>query len=196
MSEKASNARNNEIKWRSTMNKCLSELKMKSSSDVAAGKLDEALRIIGTEIDPSHSLVINIDGNTLDDEQKGTFANWGIIDASGNFSIPLRIPVRETTGTHGSGERQKFIESVRTMIVDEDSQGNPVIKINLFGNFTGLYHKLSDLLSIEINPNSITDIGIDQNTKWKEFLSNAAQIAITRHRWPDFVKQQVDNLSK
>lgn len=198
MGEKVTSIGENELKWQIAINKYLFEMKKSSDSGEAEGKLDEALRTMGAEIDPNHSLIVNINSKTLKEEQRNTFTSWGIASISGGFSIPLRIPVHGTTGSHGSGERQKLMESVHTMSVNEDSQGNSVIIINLFGNFTGLYHKLVDALSVEINPNSIKDISIEPNMKWRGFLKDAAQVVVNKYgsKWPDFAKKQVNDLSK
>lgn len=192
----------NEQNYNKFLSEGLSDLKHASGEDEteqAMDILEEIFGKIGTELDPAtHSLVTKISTKELPEDLKQKFGNWGIeYDNSESILVSLNLPKRESTGTHGSGERQKMIEAIETIAVDYDAEENPILKINLFGKFTGLFHKLVDALTVELKPDWIESIEISNNPKWKEILSSSANSILESpisKRWPEFVKQQVSEL--
>lgn len=179
--------------WNTSFEKALSEFR--SDPEKGSVFLAELFDSIGLELDnQKHSLLFEIGKDKLDQNTMRKFQDWGLkTDDADNISVAINPPKRESTGTHGSGERQKMIEAINTASIDYDINGNPVIKINLFGKFTGLYHKIVSGLTVQLKPEQINSITVINTSEWRERLASSAN-SILQPNWPDFARKQVEEL--
>jgi hypothetical protein len=168
------------------------------SIELYESELCEALDKFGVIFPKSdYSLLIKIDPYRISTSIVKTLENWGLTGEI--FTISVAPPLRESTGTHGSGERQKLTESIQTVSLDWDVHDKPLIKVNLWGRYSGLYNRLEEALTLPLPVNAISSFELEASPNWLEMLTRAANNIVNSHaarRWPDFVQQQVERLEK
>jgi hypothetical protein len=169
-----------------------------NSIEFYSSELSEVLDKFGVTLPQSgYSLLIKIDPNRISTSIAETLKNWGVTGEI--FTISVAPPLRESTGTHGSGERQKMRESIQTVGLDWDAHDKPFIIVNLWGRYSGLYFKLEEALTLPLPVNAISSFELEASPNWLGMLTRAANNIVRSHvarRWPDFVPQQVESLEK
>ena len=141
-----------------------------------------------------YSLTLHINTENLGLREKETLDRWKV--EAGQSRIPLAPPIRETTGTHGSGEREKLACSVQTLILHE-TDDSLTFKINLWGRYSGLYYKLDDALTLTVPVSAVLALEITPGPQWIAQLATSAEriYEAKRERWPAFVEKQVEELT-
>jgi hypothetical protein len=142
----------------------------------------------------SYSLVVSLEWSLIPPSSQEVIAKWSIQE--GLIRIPFAPPLRETTGTHGSGERQKLAESIRTVCLDWDGEDTPVFSFTLWGRYSGLYEKLSNALSFKAPIEAVSSFEITPAPDWMRVLVESAESVyeLRKDRWPDIVANQVRDL--
>lgn len=172
----------------------LREVRSSPSNQDACGRLDEVLQSLGSHFPQDrYSLTIHMDYRSLDDKSRRILDSWNV--ETEQSRIPVAPPMRETTGTHGSGERQKLAEAVLTAATDD--QGNRLfLVVNLWGRYNGMYHKLECALTVALPIDVVSALEVTEGPQWSAQLSQSAQNVRNSQgsRWPSFVDAQISAL--
>lgn len=173
---------------------------LKNNTDTVADRFQDRLNSLGVDFPGSnYSLIVTVNqallpNSSLNTDTKSKLLLWDLPKVA---KIPIRVPKRETTGTHGSGERDKYAQAIRTISLDYSSEDEPEIQINPFGLYTGLYHKLVNELTLRFDPLGLQSLEIVEGNLWENFFREiVAKIRTLEkvQKWPDFALGQMDEI--
>jgi hypothetical protein len=178
------------------VNRKLSRLLAKLHADPTAEEtwteFDEEVAMLGCSFPlKQYSLRISFSYNLLHEPARAIIDQWGLTTPI--LSLAVAVPLRESSGTHGSSERQFLKDAVQTLISDFDKEK---ILIDVFGKQYGLPNRVRKSLEVALPLTTVTGIEIIGGTEWIDTLFKCIDgVCLTRKKpLEDWEQDSIEHL--
>jgi hypothetical protein len=168
------------VQVNSDLSQLLEGVRRNSDPETAWDDLAQRLEMLGKSFPLSeYSLRVTFSYDSLNETPRNIIEKWRL--EAPISSVALAVPLRETTGTHGSQERQHLKDAVQTLRFDCD-QG--LIIIDVFGKMFGLPDKIRRNLEVSLPISSVTGIEIIHGTEWAKTLQTCIDGVVATRKTP------------